>query len=398
MDINCTFAAFWTPLRFVWRDDDSTTSGDYISWIKAGPGQSQFIPRDPVEGIGGDPEFPWDSYGLGSLLVADGAAMTLPVCFSRPPGLIASFFMRHPDDQESLTDIQRDRLWYSGNPSNDRRSYGLRAVQLPALTSRFRTSSRIQNPTGDEYEVPVDRGLRLPDLVAQMMEYKGNQERDWFTADRFIEYMKQRWGTKVTENAERRPYMIDHHEQWLSGYDVQAVDGASLGSVSGAMAAGINHTITPFHAPEHGTLTIMACLRPPPLHEDEQCPWVNDRNLTYERMAGDPAVVAARQPEDYVQADSFSGGSQSLVLGQYPAGTFFRQGWNAVDRDIARRDSFPIARDKPGSADAARYVPDYDHAFHSLSQGHARFILNFEHTVDSPIPEQGQSIFIGGRG
>ena len=79
--------------------------------------------------------------------------------------------------------------------------------------------------------------------------------------------MAHLWHTRVGDNPEQRPYLIDHRSQWARGNDVYASDGDSLGSVAGVMRIDFDHSPGRIMAPEHGILSYWLCLRWPPIFQ-----------------------------------------------------------------------------------------------------------------------------------
>lgn len=106
-------------------------------------------------------------------------------------------------------------------------------------------------------------------------------------------------------------------------------------------------------------------------------------------MAGErPVAVKARQIED----------GDTTVLGYLPANWQAREGYNHIDQTVKNLGNFPLLDTSLLTAAAHRDASNIEPAFRSLALRHWFADLDFDLSVQSRIPDAGQSIMVGAGG
>jgi len=207
------------------------------------------------------------------------------------------------------------------------RDFGMNAARLPTML----TTGSATDTDAANYDVPVDptTGMSLFEIAQVKQTLKSSIQRDWFT-ERYRDLLSMVWDTnqQVSTDADQRPTLLKKQETWLSGYDVDGTDDATLGSYTGKSQGLINYNLPSKYFNEHGTLFTMALVRFPPIFNTERNPvfgsW-SDFPQNYDHLAGDPNVFSARRPVDYLATNYISyAGLESGTLGYQPFGQWYR--------------------------------------------------------------------------
>ena len=229
--------------------------------------------------------------------------------------MIYNQYFRVPNVDDETTDLM-DETDYPTDATI--RKYGKAAARLPSLLS-----TGVVDVTAETLGNFDTSGANatVVDIVQAAALYGQNIDRDWF-APRYRDTLQKVWDTMqpVNIDADQRPELLYKTEHWMSGYDVDGTDSASLGSYSGKSQAMIQHSMPPRYFNEHGTLWTMALVLFPPIYFQETHPLNFSRSGTvsnYSRMVGDPTVIRTEIPSNRLGTDyGLVGGN----VGYQPAG------------------------------------------------------------------------------
>ena len=376
-DVQVTMAAFYTPMRYLWDG--------WLDYIKEGVDSTATIPTRALP-TGEGQTVAWDSLGLGDVRPSDVIAKHWTDNWRR----IWWWYMRFPDDTEAL-----DPYDY-GAASNDILRYGRKAVSLESLATRLRREPSLD---GNDFELTTKNAgsgrekFDLRDLGQLQARLSSEVTRDWYARDRYQEVMNEIWHTNVGENPEERPFLVGHHEGWMSGRDLAAMDGDNLGAVAGAMKVDIAHSFGPILAPEHGVLSYWMTLRIPPVYAEHSSFLATTDDWRHEDWTGEPGLLASRPPFGVKRRQIVQRGEDQTVLGYTPAGQHLRTGWSSIDSRIADRHTTLNGL----KLTEGWYHPSVSHAFVSLAYGEAYGALRFEQPSRSLVPDIKSSIYAGTR-
>lgn len=242
--------------------------------------------------------------------------------------------------------------------------------------------------------------LDLTELAQQKARLYTERQREFF-AQRYNDVLARTFGTNVNIDADERPEMLGRLSQWLSGYDVDGTDAASLGSYSGKSMGQVEFRIPRRQFSEHGFLWIMATMRFPSIHHREMPYLAKKVNPTYAEISGDPNIIANEPPEVVDLGDYFDEASGAFVsdAGIAPYGQHYRFQPNAVHTKYDFNNGFAFVTEVLNTKNKARYIngSEYDPVFRSQEFGHWQAYGTIDLTVDSVVPPPEASIFAGSR-
>jgi hypothetical protein len=175
------------------------------------------------------------------------------------------------------------------------------------------------NLTSADYSLPLSGGeVNLYELDSLKGRLQTEQARDWYAISRYQDILKYTWDSTVNIDADERPELIMRSTQWLSGYDVDGTDDATLGRYTGKSAGVMELSFPDKFFPEHGALWLMAVVRFPAVAYYERGYLPNISEPTYKQIAGDPMVIAKEPPITLMVADQFyTATSLDLGYGSY---------------------------------------------------------------------------------
>lgn len=303
-----------------------------------------------------------------------------------------------------------DLSYYPNGPSLSavqHRLYGPRCARLPHILNGF-TSVNQANADGltrgysqDDWGVDVDLvgGLfDIRDLEQIKSRYKSVQQQNYF-AQFYNDVMNEKWGTKVNTDADPRPDFLGRTTQFVSGFDVNGTDDATLGSFVGKTEDRINFKMPRKIFMEHGNLWIVALARFPLVHYDEQHPILASANPDTKLILGDPQIWQAEPVVAFDPAQWLAGGSSfspDIDLYQQPYGQEMRYQPNRIHPNYEQLNGYPfIAWD--GTSDDFNYygANDYDDTFLSSELEHWRASMSVKVTRFTQLPKVTSSIMAG---
>jgi len=364
VDIFC----FYVPYRHVYGDD-------WINFIKQGTDEAITFTTVTISGanaIGyfGAPKF----------------SGTVPLWLTASYNRIWNRYFRVPSD---TTSILSDTALIADQSGKD---FGQLCARPKVIWS---TGIESTIDTSD-HEIDVSGSVMdILDLARLKGRYRSEQTRDWF-ATRYNDLLKNVFGSGVNTDADERPTLVMRKTQYMSGYDVDGTDDATLGSYSGKSASVATLNVPRRFCPEHGTIWVQALLRFPTIHEEEIHYLFKKSQPTYLEIAGDPQLLSMEEPAEYDVADFFTS-SSSQDLGHMPYGQWYRYHPSIVHQKYDALDGFTFIETVPNTIDKARYIKkaEYASAFQTqqLGQWQASCRVNVKkHTV---VPGALKSVFAG---
>jgi hypothetical protein len=372
LDVKVDTFAFFVPYRHVYGDD-------WIDFIKQGTDETVTLTVGPNHAK--------ERY-LGTKLKNAGAAVPLwlPAGYNR----IWNRYFRAPSD---VSGIVADNYLTGTDASNE--------GQFGFLCGRLKTPwSTGIDPTTDasDREVTVTASkLDVVDLGKVRARYASEQHRDYF-GQFYTDILEHGWGGRANPDSDERPYLLMRNGGWLSGYDVDGTDDASLGSFAGKSAGVHGMRVPRRYFGEHGTLWIMALLRFPTVFHDERHYLVDKSQPSYLEIAGDPELVCAEPPATITSLDWFANGSAAHNLGTAPYGQWYRYHPSYVHAKFEALLGFPFTLGHPTSADEARYFEnkEFAAAFQTEQLGQWNMISKINIDVQRVVPPAIKSIYAGG--
>ena len=273
--------------------------------------------------------------------------------------------------------------------------YGLQATWLPRIWNTAIEGEVDQ----DDWNVPVTAGnLSLLDLATQKSRLRTERVREWF-GQRYNDVMQRSFGTSVNIDADERPLQVGRTVMWLSGYDVDGTDDATLGSYSGKAQAVFNHRIPRRAYPEHGVLWTVATLRFPSVPLREVHYLSKKVNPTYQEIAGDGDILVNEPPVTVDLNDYFSDSGLVSDAGIAPYGQHYRMHPDHVHIDYDTVDGYPFISERLNNLRGTRYVtdPNYEPVFQTDALGHYQVRARCGVQKWSQVPPVDASIFAGSR-
>ena len=374
VDAKVDLFAFYHPYRHVYGDD-------WITFMK--------------EGVDEAITFPTSDAGTASVIPSYLGApyrSTIPRWLPTGYNRIWNRYFRHATAD---ADILADTTMLS---TSDERLYGKPCAHLPAIWN-----TPIESEV-DSSDLQVSTAGDVLDLTA-LAQGKGRltteRRREWF-AQRYNDVLARTFGSRVNIDADERPELLMRVSPWMSGYDVDGTDDASLGQYSGKAATVVSMRVPRRFCAEHGTIWVMALVRFPPIHEDEVHFLTRVPNPTYQQLAGDPDIVANEPPETVDLGNYFQFASSPAYLsdaGKAPFGQHYRMHPNHVHRSFDQVDGFSFLSGTITSKAVARYVASsaYDNVFATTQLGHWQCQCRLDVDVKRVVPPVDASIFAGTR-
>lgn len=275
------------------------------------------------------------------------------------------------------------------------REYGYPACHLPHIAN---TGNRDAVADADQtMTLSVESNatkFTLPSLDQLRARYNTEEERSWF-ARRYVDILRNTWGTTVNLDADQRPELFLEHHTRLGGYDVDGTSDENLGTYLGKAFAQVQAPIRRKFFPEHGSVWLLALLRFPPLYDSERHYLQAASQPTYAEIAQDPRIDRSIPPVELHYDDLFSDGSNSASAGRHPWGQWHRTHPHRVHRRYPDLSGFPLLS-TPSSYDHALY--DWSYAsgiFSTMGLEHWQYwgwlhLTKYARTLTSP----SDSIFV----
>jgi len=360
--------AFYVPYRHVY-------GSDWVDFIKQGIDETITFPTVSTPGGAGVSYFGAPSIGG-----------TLPLWLTASYNRIWNRYFRAPTD---LASILADTDFVDA-------SVGRQFGQLCARPKTIWSTGIESTLTAADREVTVTASqLDILDLARVRGRYRSEQKRDWFGL-RYNDLLKTVFGSGVNTDADERPTLIMRKTSFMSGYDVDGTDDASLGSYSGKSSSVAQLRVPRRYCPEHGTIWVMALLRFPTIHEEEIHYLFKKSQPGYLEISGDPDLLSKEEPADYDVSEFFTT-STSIDLGHMPYGQWYRYHPSIVHTLYDSLDGFTFIKSPPGSILAARYIQnlDYTSAFQTEQLGQWQASCRVEVMKQSNVPGPLQSVFAG---
>ena len=241
--------------------------------------------------------------------------------------------------------------------------------------------------------------LDIIDLARVKARYHTELEREWF-GQRYSDLVESQFGSKINADADERPTLVMRKTEWLTGYDVDGSDDATLGEYSGKAASICGLSFPRRYFPEHGTLWLMALLRFPPVSEHETHYLVKKSNPTYKELAGDPEIIRNEPPMQHTVGDFFNV-TDTASIGYMPYAQWYRYHPSTVHADFDELKGFPFVIAAPTNHKQAQYYgssfsqANYDAMFKDIQLQHWHCQTKIEINAMRVIPPARQSIFAG---
>ncbi len=369
VDCQIDMFAFFVPHRHVYGEE-------WIKFIKDGKNAAAVFPGvanfDAVDYLGTNYD------GLGEI----------PLWMVAGYNQIWNRYFRSPTDDANL----RDDDYLPPAAAFDELSNGHRCGYLPQPWS----TGVVAGVPETERDVPVVADtFDIVDLNRVQAEYSTEVDREYF-GERYNDLLNTAWGATVNTDADERPTLCGHNTWWLSGYDVDATDDASLGTYSGKSAGVGSFQVKRKFLPEHGAIWLMCLPRFPSIHTDEKHNLHKIINPSYLEIAGDPALIAAEPPAVAERGQFFSAGGVE-DLGTVPYGQWYRYHPNLVHRTYQALDGFSFIDSAIDTQEKAFYhiQNEYDEVFQTTQLGHWQAHVRMGISANRVVPGARTSLYAG---
>jgi hypothetical protein len=372
VDAKVDLFAFYVPYRHIYGDT-------WIDFMKDGQDANPTLAT--VEVPSGGPNAAY----LGASYMGDIPAW-LPNGYIR----IWNRYFRVPTDDNAI--LAEDQIL--GGPLDDRIDWGQECAYLPTIWNTG------VDPTVDSSDIELDVSggdLDLLALARQKYRLRTERRREFY-GRRYNDILRTVWGTTVNIDADERPELIARQSLWMSGYDVDGTDDATLGQYSGKAAMVGNFRMPRKRFAEHGTLWFMCLVRFPTLHLDEVHYLTRQAAPNYVEIAGDPEVLESRHPTAVDAQLHFQDGVTSLDdVGIYPYAQWYRAQANHIHPYFQHLDGYPFIEGNLTSKDTIRYIQPgaYDKVFQTTQLGHWQSQIRIDVAANRCIPPVERSIFAG---
>lgn len=307
----------------------------------------------------------------------DSSSLKIPKHIPNGYTNIWNRYFRAPNFDEDI--LKED--WIPSDDDRDTREYGVLCGRL----KRPWNTGVNRNMTTNELQVSTGLGktaVKLVDIKIAKAKYEQKQDIT-YGGKRYADIMHSKWGTYVNTDADERPTLLMRKTEWMSGYDIDATNTSGLGDSIGK-AISINSMNMPTkHFSEHGTIWIQMLVRFPTIHQSEQCPLdYKDLTQTYDRVAGDPKIIASKQPQLINSKQWFDQNvdMKSQAECEIPYAEWYRSHPNVVHRAYQQQEGYPFLKDSYANRKQYMYHVDgeYDGVFaeRTLRDWRASFALD----------------------
>jgi len=370
LDMVVDLFAFYIPHRHIY-------GSNWVNFINAGIDESVTLGTDTIPNV-----------TIGCLGLKTQTNSANPRWLTRGYIQIWNRYFRDPSD---VAGIKSEDYFTTATDSTV--DVGLPCCHLKTMT----TAALLSTIGSADYQLALDSGtVNLQQFAQQQGRLKTELRRDWFDL-RYSDVLRNSWGTSgVNSDADQRPTLLMRTTQWMSGYDVDGTDDATLGTYSGKATAVCKLNMPFKFFPEHGTLWLMALVRYPFVHDLETHYLVTKPEPTYKQIAGDPDIIM-REPQVDINLNETFIGASSVALGSVPYGQWYRTHPGFVHHQYRTVQGHPFLTSLPSDRNDHIYIAstDYDDVFQSRQYKH----WNAQSYVDViarrfiPIPEK--SLFAG---
>lgn len=381
MDARIDLFGFFIPYRHIYGQT-------WIDLIRQGVDETQTL---PVAQKGNNTHYGRLAYPT------QGEAASLPLWLVGGYNRIWHRYFRFPTEPEWST-TQLNAIDPTGHSDANARDYGFSAARLKTI---WTTPIDAELDASDQRVGIASNQLDLLALAQTRARLSTERQREFF-GQRYSDIMERAFGSPVSEEADQRPYLLGRHQMWMSGWDIEGTDDATLGQYAGKSQSVTSFKLPRRFFPEHGTLWIVGCVRFPTIAEHETHYLISNPNPTYTEISGDPKLWMNQGPRTEDLNDYFATPGNILDGGLAPYGQWYRMHPNIVHRKYVTVQGFPFldtGESKVTSRNRQRYVDggrDYDKVFATQSLAHWQSAGRVTVIADRVIPGVKSSIFAGG--
>lgn len=380
LDTMVDLFAFFVPHRHIY-------GSNWVDFIKAGYDESVTLGTDTIGNQ--------DISCLGYKLTASTA---YPRWLTRGNILIWNNYFRDPSGTATDLAAKATNYWTNNIGNSVEPKYGPICMQPKRLIN-----SGLEGTVDDSDRkvslTDTNTKFSLTDFALQQARLKTETKRDFFAQARYRDVLNNTFGSYVDYNIDERPELVAHSKSWLSGYDVEGTDAASLGSVVGRAVSLARLNFPRKFFAEHGTLWIMALLRFPAVYSIETHYLVKKAEPTYAQIAGDPDIINGTAPSSLTIAD-LTDASSSTSLGLYPYAQWYREQPHITHPDYVNNTGWPFNDlSAPTARDSmVKVLPgQLDDIFSTLQLQHWQMNAKVDLKAQRFIPDPRLSIFAGTR-
>lgn len=239
----------------------------------------------------------------------------------------------------------------------------------------------------------------LLDLQMQKARLESELKRDYYASQRYRDVIKNLWAMHVSYNVDDRPELLYHHECYLSGYDVEGTDTASLGSVIGRGISPIEFHMPYKLIPEHGMIWCLQLLRFPPVANYERHYLASKSEWSYLQASGDRDLIANQPPISININEVFAENANAVSLGKVPYAQWYREQPNFIHQDFQNYTGWPFYDATIATRENAIKIQSgaYDDVYTSTQLKHWQFNGKFIVNAKRFIPDARMSIMAGTR-
>lgn len=366
--------AFYVPHRHIYNSNSAGSRWE--DFILAGIDEGVTLGTDALAG----------GTNMESLGLRTGAGLTCPRWLTRGYVQIWNRYFRDPSDVAGLL----SESYFTGSPTSNEMNFGLACCHLPDMV----TAPLKPTTTTADYRLPLEASeVNLYSFKALQGRLASELARDWYGL-RYTDLLNYSWSSEVNTDADQRPTLLMRSTQWLSGFDVDSHESATLGTYSGKAQAICNLRVPHRFLPEHGALWIMALVRLPYVNTFQTHFLVNKAEPTYLQISGDPDAVA-RQGQYSLDLNEILQGNSSVAIGDVGYAQWYRTHPSQVHNFYRAIEGHPFLDEQPTTRNGAIYISPtvYDDIFATLQLKHWNSQGHIGLHVKRFVPDVNQSIF-----
>ena len=370
LPVHVHIEAFLTPLR--WLQDN------WNDYLVDGPGTTETLTTSAF------PRSRGDYLGVGTVFKDDVVWDIWEKNYLR----VYNEYFKWPESDDATTLAVGD--------SGVAPKYGLKAVNLPAWWTRFISQNTISD---SEVEMITSQsGSRekfdIRDLSEKIARFRHEQEQEWMASGRYKEFIQTAYNAAGVNEVDQVPFSYGYARGEMAAQNLWATDGDNLGNIAGVFEFDVGHSWGSISSPEHAILSYFILLRSLPVLEHQSNPFLTLDDKTWQEIVGHGDLLGRSRPKKWKRKHIVQTIENNTQLGYAPAGQEWRIGWDNIDDDIEKRDSF-LTMDRT-ALDNWNQHPDVDRAFRSTSLGHALINCKFSQPTQSIIPLPMSSVMTGG--
>ena len=305
-----------------------------------------------------------------------------------PYDRIYNRYFKHPTDD--------DRSLFGSGQTNDLRRFGLRCCHDKLVWTTGLDSAKSKSAGHATFTPESGSSIDLYKFAQQHAEFNNLSQRDFFST-RYRDIIQSVYGSDINHDVEEIPVLLGRNRSYLSGFDIDGTSDGNFGQTSSKAFGNTNLNIRRWFVPEHGSIWLMALVRFPTIHSEEQHYLCSQPSPDYLTATGDARIASTQPPQQLKVKEVFCTSNSNVSLGYQPYGQWWRTHPNVVHGLYEDLNGFPLLSKLPVNVTDSHYVKsdDYDLVFQSPNQmGHWVSNIHINAGVLRAFPDARSSLFV----